>query len=404
MTIGEGVQGSWVYRPPAEVTTEIVIDPFRSVFALFDDEGRPLGEGNAPEEKLRGVELQWFTCKYAGSRHGRPMNVSGLRQMTSQWNELLSLIAWLRVKYLERSQATELDLGGTWKLSMFVCMLPYYLHYRRDAPVGDRELPALLASAYKLLAGIFQAVEHKIAFGMAMGLDLHAPITPEELITYADDNSVFEGKDGVCSGPPHLISQAVTLVVRGTGGPEPSDRGFAPLIGDIDRASSFVDAALRMELAKRVFQIESVLLEADLHRRVCAVDPPSELAERVRAHYQGLTRPFQVLLHSDFGSELGRALSSRLSSELAALGSPLEFRVVEPQGERAEADPTTRALLAALDRYTLLEQSALRAFTTVQREIDMALGRTSNAELTRGHLTDAFGGTPRDRIEAWLAA
>ena len=48
---------------------------------LRDVEGRPLREGRTPAEHLRPDDIEYKACPYSGSRSGKPMNTSALRQM-----------------------------------------------------------------------------------------------------------------------------------------------------------------------------------------------------------------------------------------------------------------------------------------------------------------------------------
>ncbi|MGH9908862.1 MAG: hypothetical protein ACRD8U_25160, partial [Pyrinomonadaceae bacterium] len=69
---------------------------------LKDTDQRPFGEGNATEAARNGVSFTYKRSPYAGSRHGKEMNVSALSQMAKHWSVILADLAFLRTQYLQR--------------------------------------------------------------------------------------------------------------------------------------------------------------------------------------------------------------------------------------------------------------------------------------------------------------
>lgn len=86
---------------------------------LKDTDQRPFSEGNATEAARNGVSFTYKSSPYAGSRHGKEMNVSALSQMTKHWSIILADLAFLRTQYLQRHSLKHLK--NLWNLWHFAC-------------------------------------------------------------------------------------------------------------------------------------------------------------------------------------------------------------------------------------------------------------------------------------------
>src|SRR5262249_10539982 len=137
---------------------ELMHESFRAAFGFKDQDGRPLGEANAPEESQRGIEIDWRECRYQGSRYRHPkhMNVSALRQITDNWEDLIIGSRYLRKIYLSHFGVGLITHNHAWRLAKIATMLPIYLLSRPKDRFMDGQLPVLVAALFKVVAGVFQ--------------------------------------------------------------------------------------------------------------------------------------------------------------------------------------------------------------------------------------------------------
>jgi hypothetical protein len=107
-----------------------------------DADDRPLCEVRTPPEHLRPGDLIHRACPYPGSRHGRPMNVAALAQMSSHWDDVVDTLAVLRTRYAAARPEAAPELLDVWRVSQFAASLPWFFLLRRDqADPGVRRGP-----------------------------------------------------------------------------------------------------------------------------------------------------------------------------------------------------------------------------------------------------------------------
>ena len=411
---------------------ELLHESFQAAFPFKDRDGRPLGEANAPEECLRGVSTEWRECKYQGGRHRHvnPMNVTALRQLTDHWAELLAGVRFLRQSYLALFDVDTMTHIHTWRLSKFATILPAYLRCRTRDRVHEGELAVPVAGLFKILAGVFQTMQHMVLFGAAMGTMLEGATSPGEILQYAEDNELLLDTKGVCAGPPNMILELLELLVtnRPAG---PSDGVIADLLGD-DTADFFRYAALdsAQQLHKFIFRLEWRARIFQLSEELARETPRHAITSSVRAYSQESTArsPFPIpdFLLSVEGNEVRCRLLGALRSELETLDEWAARRgSSRPNAPRVDLLTLARTSRSALEaalrnhngnlgsnawrvcevlfEYLELERRVMADLQTRQAALDRMFDRAGGPfEVDSRALEVTFGETPRRALERIL--
>ena len=172
----------------------------------IDVEGRPMGEGKAPEHCKKDVAFEMKKCPYSGARknHENLMNISALKQMRNSWEDSLNLIRFIRDLYLENNPKSKLELVDVWKITMYASYLPTFMLYREEQRFLNHCVPASVASVYKMFIGLKSPIEKMIQEAF-LGETKFENLTPEVIHDYAEKNGSFVGPDEVCGGPENLV-------------------------------------------------------------------------------------------------------------------------------------------------------------------------------------------------------
>jgi hypothetical protein len=166
-----------------------------------DADGRPIREGRTPPEFRRDGEIEYRTCVYPGSRHGKPMNVSALKQTGACWPDILDALAQLR------TMTKRDDLLGIWRVSQLGSALPWLFIFRGE-PV-----PAYAAALSKATLGMGIWAQREQVSVLAGGV---APrLTPTEILGAAEQNGTLVGHTEVCSAPKNMLIEFFEALVGG---------------------------------------------------------------------------------------------------------------------------------------------------------------------------------------------
>lgn len=173
---------------------------------LRDVEGRPLREGRTPPALLREHDLEYKPCPYAGSRHGKPMNASALRQMGAHWDEACGVLGSLRAAHDRVLGVTRPDLMDIWRVSQLGSALPWW-HLFRDGAV-----PAHVAALSKATLGQGIWAQRLLVRGIAEGWS-SPPLTPDVMLHLAEASGTLVGETEVCSGGEKMLLRFFEVLV-----------------------------------------------------------------------------------------------------------------------------------------------------------------------------------------------
>ncbi|HTQ80352.1 MAG TPA: hypothetical protein VMM92_10170, partial [Thermoanaerobaculia bacterium] len=180
---------------------------------VIDDEGRPLYEGRASQEMRAIAPLEHAVCPYAGSRykHEKPMNVSGLRQMSRHWEDVIAGLQYLRSLYPQ--PAPHIRYIDLWKICNLGEYLTAYLLFRGNDPVPNRALPANVAGIFKIVIGLVHAARQLAFTSLFLGVEkINEPLDHGQLYAFVEERKLFIGPKEVCAGPEPLIKEVIEVI------------------------------------------------------------------------------------------------------------------------------------------------------------------------------------------------
>mgnify|MGYP006175796221 CR=1 FL=1 len=140
-----------------------------------------------------------------------------------------------------------LGLFDVYTLAKLCVCLPAWQARQRHAPLKDRRLDPVVATAFQLTAGMFMVIRKMLARGEPW-LDESSRMSPAELYDYADRHGVFISPNGhACGGSRRKIIELMDFLISGSGRRAGRDEGLDAATVDIDRFYRYAMHALTLE-------------------------------------------------------------------------------------------------------------------------------------------------------------
>ena len=376
---------------------ESIWSPFKICEAARDTDGRPIGELGSSIASTLAVPFQLKSCPYGDGRYGKPMNVSALRQMTLHWPELLRATAYLRRAYLRRAGCTSVTTWHLWRMTRFITALAPFLMRRAREPVADGALSTTLCSLLKVAQGLHITAATMLHRDLGQ---LDERIDPEAFIRFTDETDAYMHPSGrACSAPPHMIAEAVALMVDGSDAVRPGGE-VEPMLGDLEAAFAYGEAGLALTLAKELVHVRHRRLALELQRtdppllaRLAAMDPgtpgiwswPYDPAADPAAVARDEARVTLLLEREHASLPDARPVDAQWSEEIAR-----RLRDA-PTAQRSDASAEwARRLIPTLQQSVALGTDFIALADARQQRADAALGRTSAYRVDRAVWSFSF--------------
>lgn len=370
--------------------------------AAKDADGRPCGEAQAPAAAREGVELVLHVIAYPGSRRGKWINVSALRQMTGHWSAILGDLSALRAGFLARYRWPGFTIGGLWRFAVIASSLPAYLVRRREARGVGEAIPPDVASLFKAIQGVFMTTQHMIATGRPVD-DV---VAVDEFLAHTDAHGILLAPDGdrACSAPQAMLKEFMTVVIDGPAAGHEAARRIEDLVDDPDAFFQYGELAVCMLLAAQQLKAQTRLVAEALCREVAADGPTRALHAGLRALADELTKR-QDGLPLEHTRRLVVQIAELLQEALGACATTDDARSrflrLEPWGRADDADAMTGWLrphgisisagaAACLVDALALERDALGYFSRIQARVHDVLGLPAPNALDGDDLATAF--------------
>jgi hypothetical protein len=163
-----------------------------------DVEDRPIREGRTPPEFLRDGDIEYKTCPYSGSRLGKPMNASALRQAGVHWDEVLDALAWLRAAHDNALGITTPGIWDIWRTSQLGSALPWFFI------LNDKPVPGYAAALSKMTLGVGIWAQRMFVKSLTEGWT-PGHLTAERTLELAEASGTLVGESEVCSGGDKML-------------------------------------------------------------------------------------------------------------------------------------------------------------------------------------------------------
>jgi hypothetical protein len=163
----------------------------------LDEDGRPLGEVSST--LYDRVETEVVACPYPDMRHGRPMNRTALRQVSSVWPQVLATLQGLA--------GGGTTVHGAWRIALIGISAPLL----SPAPTS-RALSAL----YKTSLGLSQVTSTLLMADDAVAATPFSELgSGTDFFGALDQHGWLLGQLQVCSGPPAMLVQMGEALAHG---------------------------------------------------------------------------------------------------------------------------------------------------------------------------------------------
>ncbi len=382
-----------------EQLLELFTEPVIVGATYKDEEGRTLAEMNATRKLNEGVELTLRECSYEGSRQGKLMNVSGLKQLTEHHRMIVRDTHAMRTRYLGLHGATEMNLGLLWSFSRALSSVPVFAVRQCGTEVEPLNVPAPYSAMFKIAQGLHMAAEQMIFSGR----DPARSIEPEEVVEFVEERGLFLSADGTraCAGPLPLVLDFIRAAIHGTGDDREVPFGVLELIGQDDAWASYADAITQIVLAKALQEVEGRLAVAALGERLADAGY-DKVAKRCLARFgyfrevpardlEGLTvglRQLSTTSHGGFGARY----------EL----DPRELSRHLRDGSQGLTEESSEQVALHLGLELSRERDWLEALQALQTRVLSALGHGFEAPCLSSRDFRGHGHNLREVVSAWL--
>jgi len=379
---------------------ELFTEPVVVGATYKDADGRTLAEMNATRKLKEGVEFTLRECPYEGSRQGKLMNVSGLKQLTDSHRMIVRDTHMLRGRFLALHGLEAIDLGALWRFARALSSVPVFAVRRRDSAVAPLEVPAPYSAMFKIAQGLHMAAERMIFAGW----DPSRRLSAEEVVEFVEERGLFLSLDGTraCAGPLNLVLDFVRAAIDAEGDERSADHGVVSLLGPDDAWARYADAITDIVIAKSIQEVEGRRGVAELG--VALKDPGyDEKAERGLGrfgYFRSVPLEEAESVHATM-LRLSKVDSSGFGcareTQIAQLAELLEDHVADLGAESAAQ--VARHLGEELAR----ERDWLLALQSLQSEVLASLGHDEEAPSLSSHDFRGLGHSVREVVSAWLS-
>jgi hypothetical protein len=400
-------------RPVELGYLELIVPIFRVAHVAMDADGRQVGEANVFPRALRlDVPTEWLTCIYPGTRYkvDRPMNVTALKSMRAHWGQMMATLHRIRSAFFRRfpQAAQGWTVGHLERLATLVLAVPSYQLMRCDRPLENGALHPALSSLFRVTDGLRMTMHQMlfVPFGEPT-LSPHAPMTSQQILSYAERNYSFHSETGVCAGPRNMVQEFLGVLVDGRDSDKYESFAFDPAVAaalnDIEAAFDYGLYGLQAYAA--IFSLWPVMTRA--YERLADITEAavrdgaegfSELRKRMRGHLEGLktstylaTEAWRVdreQVYADMYEQCGGGLSTprptkSLPDQIAPVRSERQASVEQRLRDILESRlggsdrsrPHIESVVACVMEFLVQEQAILRVACATQANINALLGR-----------------------------
>lgn len=166
---------------------------FSEVSSIKDKAGRYLHEVDFRE--IEGEEA-FKKCPFHDSRKGYLINNSALRQMASEWSEIIEGVEFFSSLFNGQHR----DLKNAWRITLTTMFAPLYLLHKGDNPIANGELDTAMAGVFKIMLDVPTTIDL-----MLMSDGIPSNVSHQDILDFADHALILLNGDYACAGSPKLI-------------------------------------------------------------------------------------------------------------------------------------------------------------------------------------------------------
>jgi len=257
-------------KPFEQNDMEFIFGAWQGCSTATCEEGRPLGEDNAlPAYHNPFTDTYYRIASFKDERHGKYYNVTALHHMLKDWQGIMSLYGHLRQKYIHlyTPGRDALSLMDLFVFSKLTVAIPAYLIRSANHEFHNGNIPGLLASQTKLVAGLFMVVRKMIEMGEPF-LDDTGAADADQLYDYTTRHQLLispHDKNFVCAGSEKMIRELMKITISGYDNDKIRQEfvdEYLSIIGDLEECFTYGMYDLQLELMVKwtqVFLIKAII-------------------------------------------------------------------------------------------------------------------------------------------------
>lgn len=250
-----------LHAPPfRRANMEYDFDVWNGISSFRASNGRQLGENNTTPGIYREVvATEHKAARFGGSRQGRQINMTALRNVLPVWDDAVQLTLLLRDNFIARHglSGPALNPRQGYVFSKMAAAYVAFLARRRQSPMADGAVSPVVAGYFTLGVGPFVVVRALMEQGdlAAAGAE---PLSAAAWYELAErSGSLLAGDDRACAGSKAMITQYLDASMNGVyAKPLTSADAEAAYarIDDWDGFYRYLYAAARLELLIKLNQ------------------------------------------------------------------------------------------------------------------------------------------------------
>jgi len=257
-------------KPFEQDDMEFMFGAWQGCSTATCEKGRPLGEDNAlPAYHNPFTDTYYRTAGFKDERHGKYYNVTALHYMLKDWQGIMSLYGHLRQKYIQfyAPGKDALSLMDLFIFSKLTVAITAYLIRSANHKYRDGNIPSLLASQTKLVAGLFMVVRKMIEMGEPF-LNDTTTADVNQLYNYTTRHQLLvspHDENFVCAGSEKMIRELMEITISGYDDDKIQRKivdKYLSSIGDLEQCFTYGLYDLQLELAIKwvqVFLIKAII-------------------------------------------------------------------------------------------------------------------------------------------------
>ncbi len=153
-------------------------------------------------------------CPFHDSRKGYLINQAALKQIGSEWPQILQGIKYFTSLY-EVQDEQNANLARSWRISLASMFAPLYLFHRKENAYANGQLPTSVSGVFKIMLDMPTTLDLMFEEGhdrnVASGVGVE---TAKSIQEFANKHLILLNGKYACAGPPGMIDEVSSILFQ----------------------------------------------------------------------------------------------------------------------------------------------------------------------------------------------
>ncbi len=183
---------------------------FIEIGSYLDKANRRLHEVDFRTEEGEGA---FSKCPFQDSRKGYLINKSALKQIMSEWDNVLDGIHFFSSLFSIDNEE-EINLARAWRISMTSMFSPLYL-FKKNNGIKNGELDTSISGVFKIMLDVPTTIDLMIIKGAKnKASKSFGKLISNHIQQFADETTILLNGDYACAGSPALINNVTDILFK----------------------------------------------------------------------------------------------------------------------------------------------------------------------------------------------